>query len=265
MNTTQEREHPAPAPRIEARTKFMDMEGAPFLLADWDRALFIHFAIEPDDLQPCVPFELDLFEGQAFVSLVAFTMRRMRLGRGGRLASWICAPVAEQRFLNLRTYVRHGAECGIYFITEWISHWMCLQLGSLLYGLPYRWGRLNFRHEPEHGIVRGRVEARDGPAALSYRVSPRDALWRLATCAPGSLNEFLLERYIAFTRQGATRRFFRVRHKLWQQTPVEVELCEETLLSQALPWCQVTPPVSANYSPGTVGVSMGRPRLLDSR
>ena len=47
---------------------------------------FPHFDVDPDQLQPHVPFELDLFENRrAFVTLVAFTMRRMRPRRGGRI------------------------------------------------------------------------------------------------------------------------------------------------------------------------------------
>jgi hypothetical protein len=40
------------------------------------------------------------------VSVVAFAMRRLRFARGGKFSEWLCRPVATQRFLNLRTYVR---------------------------------------------------------------------------------------------------------------------------------------------------------------
>ena len=60
-------------------------ECPPLFLGDWVRALFIHYEVEPEILQREVPFELDLWNGRAFASLVAFTMQRLRLGFGGWL------------------------------------------------------------------------------------------------------------------------------------------------------------------------------------
>lgn len=60
--------------------------------------------------------ELNLWEEKAYVSLVAFTMRRFRLCVGGPLAECVMRPFATQRFLNLRTHVRRSGESGIYFL-----------------------------------------------------------------------------------------------------------------------------------------------------
>ena len=59
-------------------------EGRPLFWADWLRLVFIHYAVDPERLQPQVPFALDCYEGQAYVSLVAFVMHRLRLRRGVR-------------------------------------------------------------------------------------------------------------------------------------------------------------------------------------
>src|SRR4051794_7493254 len=77
-------------------------------VADWMNAVFIHFAIDPAVLQPFVPFALDLNDGLAYVSLVAFTQRRIRPRWGGRAAAALSGPLATHPFLNVRTYVRHG-------------------------------------------------------------------------------------------------------------------------------------------------------------
>ena len=61
-------------PGASARRRFIASEGRPLLVADWERALFMHFEVPREVLQRHVPFELDLFEGRAFVSLVAVTM-----------------------------------------------------------------------------------------------------------------------------------------------------------------------------------------------
>ena len=235
--------------------RFVEQEGAPWLLGDWDDAVFFHYSIAPATLQPFVPVELDRFSGEAFVSLVAFTMRGMRLARGGKCSAWLCRPMREQRFLNLRTYVRHGAETGIFFLNEWISHWLCAQLGPPLYGLPYRWRRLNCAAAP----TEGRVEARDGATGFAWRLE-RPA--RLAVCEPASVDEFLLERYTAFTGRGSTRRFFRIWHAPWPQARVEVVRLDETLPASAAPWWPDARFLQAHHSPGARDIWMGRPKSL---
>jgi uncharacterized protein YqjF (DUF2071 family) len=37
------------------------------MVADWNRALFLHFAVDLKLLQKMVPYELDLHDGQAYV------------------------------------------------------------------------------------------------------------------------------------------------------------------------------------------------------
>ena len=61
-----------------ARKRLLSIRGEPLFYADWDNVIFIHYQTDPQELQHCVPYELDLYDGSAFVSLVAFTMRGMR-------------------------------------------------------------------------------------------------------------------------------------------------------------------------------------------
>ncbi len=68
-----------------ARERLLANRGEPLFLARWDRTVFIHYEAEPASLQRCVPFALDLHRGRAFVSIVAFTMQRLRPRLGGRL------------------------------------------------------------------------------------------------------------------------------------------------------------------------------------
>src|SRR6266436_7723570 len=115
----------APAPcnaSQAARQRLLSLPGEPLFIADWDRVLMIHYEVEPDTLQRAVPFELELNEGRAFVSLVAFTMRGMKPRMGGHLAALLLKPIATHEFLNVRTYVRHRGESGIYFLAEWLSN-----------------------------------------------------------------------------------------------------------------------------------------------
>src|SRR6266536_656086 len=115
-----------------ARARLLSVRGEPLFLADWDRVLMIHYEVDPVRLQRAVPFELDVYEGRAFVSLVAFTLRGMRPCLGGRLSAWLLRPIATHEFLNVRTYVKRGGETGIYFMAEWLSNRLSVALGPRL-------------------------------------------------------------------------------------------------------------------------------------
>src|SRR5213075_579311 len=114
----------------EARRRMLAIRGEPIFYARWDRAVFIHYEADPATLQRDVPFELDLREGRAFVSIVAFTLSRMRPRIGGRLGEWLFKPIATHEFLNVRTYVRHQGETGIYFLAELRNSWVAIGLKS---------------------------------------------------------------------------------------------------------------------------------------
>src|SRR5437773_2699784 len=85
-----------------ARRRMRSNRGEPLFLAAWERVLMIHFEVDAESLQRDVPYELDLLDGRAFVSLVAFTMRGMKPRFGGELLGWLFRPIATHDFLNVR-------------------------------------------------------------------------------------------------------------------------------------------------------------------
>jgi uncharacterized protein len=197
-----------------ARRRLLSVRGEPLFHADWDNVTFIHYETDPEELQRCVPYHLDLYDGRAFVSLVAFTMRGMRPRFGGRIGELLLKPIASHHFLNVRTYVTHNGEAGIYFMAEWLSNRIAAWLGPLTFGLPYRFGRIECQpdHEQKHEYEyerRGEVQAKTG--SFNYCAIFRRNV--LDVCVPGSLDEFLLERYTAFTQVAKRRRFFRIWHE----------------------------------------------------
>ena len=231
--------------------------GEPLFLASWDRSVFIHYEADRRLLQREVPFELDLRDGRAYVSVVAFTLLRMRPRIGGRFAEWLFKPIASHEFLNVRTYVRHAGEPGIFFLAEWLSNPLSVRLGPRTFGLPYKFGQLAYEHARSAGEIRGNVEARGG--CLRYQGNFRGS--RFAPSDAGSLTEFLLERYTAFTYHGKRRRLFRVWHEPWRQTPIDIEVTASDLLAVTGEWWNTAEYIGANYSPG-VEVWMGRPHRV---
>lgn len=75
------------APSEAARRRLQSRRDEPLFVAGWQRVLMIHFEVEAAALQRDVPYSLDLREGRAFVSAVAFTMHGLRPRRGGKLVA----------------------------------------------------------------------------------------------------------------------------------------------------------------------------------
>ncbi len=80
-------------------------------------------------------------------------------------------------------------------------------------------------------------------------------------CAAGSLTEFLLEGYTAFTERGSRRRYFRVWHPAWLQSSVDLTVTGDDLLAVTGEWWSEARQIGATYSPG-VDVWMGRPHRM---
>jgi uncharacterized protein len=214
----------------------------PLFRCAWRDAVFLHYEADPAALGPRVPFELDLYRGKAYVSVVAITIRPIGLRASAPL-------LAPQAFLNVRTYVKGG----ITFLAGWLPNPLCALLGPRLVGIPYRFGRLTL----ERGVteLHGRASAAAGTFEYRASIDPR----RPARApSPGSLDEFLLERYVAFTTSGRRRLSFRTWHEPWAVRDVEVEIEGDRLLRASGPWYRRARLVAAHHCPGFDTVGMGR-------
>jgi len=247
-----------------ARERMLHLEKTPLFYCDWLSALFILFEIDRRVLQPFVPYELDCREGRAYVSLVAFSMQKRRPVYGGRLGAWMCAPIARHPFLNVRTYVEHDNEPGIFFLTEWLPNAVSVLLGPPVFGLPYRYGHLNFLHDAETGTIGDTVEAGDSATHLTYH-GVIDTKQPLRPCGAGSLDAFLLERYTAYTCRRKTPLYFRIWHSPWPQTPANITFTDTSLLETHCPWFTSARQITAHFSSGVEGVWVGFPRRVQSR
>jgi len=101
---------------------------------EWNKAVFMHWEVDYKDLQPLVPsgLELDSFEGKYWVSIVAFTMEKIR---PAYLPPF--SPVSNFEEINVRTYVSHDGKPGVYFINIEAGKYVSAFLSRMLSSLPY--------------------------------------------------------------------------------------------------------------------------------
>lgn len=101
---------------------------------EWNQALFLHWPIPVEILRPHIPepFHLDTFEGNCYVSLVAFTMERLR----PRYLPAVPA-VSDFEEINLRTYIDNDNKKGVYFLNIEAGKSVSAFLAKAISGLPY--------------------------------------------------------------------------------------------------------------------------------
>lgn len=241
------------SPSTRARLFMESLPGEPFWLCEWREVVFMHFEVDPLVLQQSVPFSLELFSGRAFVSLVAFTLAGMRPRFGGGLTRALFKPFGTHHFLNVRTYVQHRGRSGIYFLAEWLDAPRLNRLcGPLIYGLPFRCGLLDYWNAGENNQVRGYIAEKTARLEYSGRIgnSPQ-------TGEQGSLQEFLVQRYLAFIRRQGHAAWFPVWHKPWKIAPLKVELENDALLETSGNWFITATLHCAHWSAGSGETWMG--------
>jgi len=194
----------------------------------WAHLLFVHWQASPEALARLLPagLDLDTFEGHAFVGLVPFTVT-------GTRPRWTPALPFFSRFheVNLRTYVhRGGRDPGVWFFSLDAGSLLAVQGARAWYRLPYRLARIRLElgsggTGQEVSCEARRVWPGPLPAACSMRYGPAGAM---APAVPGTLEHFLIERYVLY---GASRgRLYRARvhHPRYPVQAATVDGLEET-------------------------------------
>ena len=80
---------------------------------EWNNAIFLHWQVELGELEKFVPkdLEIDLHDGNPWVSMVAFTMEKIR-----PKGLPYFPPISNFDEINLRTYVKSNNKAGVYTI-----------------------------------------------------------------------------------------------------------------------------------------------------
>ena len=220
-------------PSIQARLAAREIPGTPSLIFQtWQDLLFLHWALPPTDLQPFLPpgLQVDTHQGKAWLGIVPFFMRGIR-------PRFLPSVPGLSNFLelNVRTYVydRSGTP-GVWFFSLDANNTPAVTLGRSLFNLAYRRAKM----DASVGDWIDYSAQRPGePLQASYRYRAAGPC-RLAK--PGSLEFFLLERYVLFAQANPTAPLYRgrVHHRPYQIQDVELE----NFSSCPLQWNRLDPP-----------------------
>src|SRR5690606_38103898 len=112
----------------------------------WDDLLFEHWRVPRELLRPLVPsaLEIDTFDGSAWIGVVPFLMRGVRL-RGTPPLPWV------SRFpeLNVRTYVTFGGRPGVWFFSLDAAQPLAVWAARRSFHLDYRHAAMTCEREGE--------------------------------------------------------------------------------------------------------------------
>jgi uncharacterized protein YqjF (DUF2071 family) len=187
-----------------------------FLTAEWRHLVLLNYRVDPSLLDPFVPrgTRLDLWNGDAYVSVVGFLFRDTRL-LGVRVPFHDTFEEVNLRFYVQRT-VNAEVRRAVTFIRELVPRRLIALTARLAYNEPYL--AVPMRHAletPPAARHPARVEYawRYGEqwTTISGRVTTVPAL-----PPQGSEEEFIVEHYWGYTRQrnGGTIEY-EVRHPRW--------------------------------------------------
>jgi uncharacterized protein len=201
----------------------------------WHELLFLHWRVSPAEIAARIPESLsvDTFDGSAWVGIVAFRMSGVR-------PWWSPSVPGVSSFpeTNVRTYVHfRGQEPGVWFFSLDARSSFGARLGRLKWNLPYYCSEMKVRRRgasiqyvssrlwPGREGVGGRITADVGDHFGGW-----DSRVEIGRAVPGSLEHFLVERYVLYCQSKSSVFMGRVHHSpypLREASPVQ---CDQSWL-----------------------------------
>jgi uncharacterized protein YqjF (DUF2071 family) len=185
--------------------------------------------------------ELDLYDGQAWISIVPFTMSGVRL-RWTPALPWL----SSFRELNVRTYVTASGKPGVWFFSLDAANPVAVEVARLWFHLPYFHACMNSKSGPG-GIVYSsrRSDRRGGRETLQASYNARGLQFEAER---GTLEYFLTERYCLYAQKpGGGLLRGEIHHAPWKLQEARATLMANTMLEK---WKIAIsgPPVVLHYS-----------------
>jgi len=176
---------------------------------EWNDVLFLHWQIPYAIIRPLVPQELDIdnIEGKCYISLVAFTMQKIRPAYLPSL-SWI----SNFHEINVRTYVEKDGKKGVYFLNIEAEKELSVLIAKKLTNLPYEKSLIKHSQNNYHSV--NSVHKFN----LDVQFNLQDAI-----TTKTSLDIWLTERYCLYLSKYNQLYRYQVHHKEWELKSVAIQ------------------------------------------
>ncbi len=187
------------------------MPDAPWVMTQtWHDLLFAHWRVPTKEVRAKVPpeFELDLFEGEAWIGIVPFHMTNVAPRAVPSLPR-----ISEFPELNVRTYVRVGGRPGVFFFSLDAGNALAVSTARTMLNLPYFVATMKVENIGK-AVRYQSARQSDGPAELAVMYQPSGRLFR---AKEGTLEYFLTERYCLYHRDHSDRPYrLDIHHPPWR-------------------------------------------------
>ena len=212
---------------IRLRMRERPQHQTPVLYETWQDLLFLHWEYDPQTIQRTLPKGLyvDTFEDRAYLGVIPFFMRDVRPRAFPSFRG-----IANFLEVNVRTYVydANGAP-GVWFYSLDASHFAAVITARLLFNLPYFFAAMTVEFDPDRKEISfSSCRSGTGPGLNThFKYHPASERY---CAAPGTLEFFLVERYLLFAYSKNILYSGRVWHNPYSLAEAEVSEAGERLL-----------------------------------
>jgi uncharacterized protein YqjF (DUF2071 family) len=187
----------------------------------WNDLLFLHWEIPISIAQSLIPanMSIDLYDGKAWIGLVPFAMEGVR---PSWLPKWAAFSFLES---NVRLYVQHNGEAGVFFLSLDAASWLAVQAARIGWNLPYFYAHMSIKKEGNNIQYRSKRPSGEASLSLSYTIKEQ-----LGESIIGSPEFFFLERYLLFAERNGHVYRGQVYHTPYPTHRATLHHIEETIL-----------------------------------
>jgi len=196
------------------------------MLQTWRDLLFMHQKADPAVLQALLPegLELDLWEGEAYLGLVTFSMDGIRKP-GLPAMPWLSAFPET----NVRTYVRYNGRPGVWFFSLDAARWLACQYARRFFSLPYHWAFMKVQREEDRMSYNSdRIGSPKAQLSITANFGTD-----FQPTEPGTFEFWLVERYLLYASHGGKLFDGQVYHEPYKVAPATILHAKQDLTKAA--------------------------------
>ena len=176
---------------------------------EWNKALFLHWAVPYEILRKFVPSNLylDTYDGECYISLVAFTMEKIR---PKYLPS--VGYISDFDEINVRTYIDNDNKKGVYFLNIEAGKTISAFIAKAISGLPYE----------KANIKRSERSYSSKNLKKGFQLNS-DFEIKETIVNKTELDKWLTERYCLYLNQENEFYRYDIHHKEWEIKKVDIK------------------------------------------